>query len=56
MLAAAKEHDIVAIMANQYSENPHRLTIEYARKMLSEKKTIHRDKLGRPTNGQMLRD
>jgi|LauGreDrversion4_2_1035121.scaffolds.fasta_scaffold82307_1 hypothetical protein len=31
MLAAAKEHDIVAIMANQYSENPHSMSVERAR-------------------------
>ena len=31
MLAAAKEHDIIAIMANQYSENPHSMSIERAR-------------------------
>ena len=56
MLAAAKDHDIVAIMANQFGENPHRLSIDQARKLLSEKKTIYKDKLGRPTQGQMLRD
>jgi hypothetical protein len=31
MLAAAKEHDLVAIMANQYSENPHSMSVERAR-------------------------
>jgi hypothetical protein len=31
MLAAAKEHDIVAIMAGQYAENPHSMTVERAR-------------------------
>lgn len=56
MLAAAREHDIVAIMANQYAENPNRLTIEHARKMLTEKKTIYKDRLGRPTQTQVLRD
>lgn len=38
MLAASKQHDITAIIANSYSENPHRMSIEQARKMLSEKK------------------
>jgi len=38
MLAASKQHDITAIIANSYSENPHRISIEHARKMLSEKK------------------
>ncbi len=56
MLAASKQHDITAIIANSYSENPHRMSIEQARKMLSEKKTIYRDRLGRPTNTQVLRD
>lgn len=49
MLAAAKEHDIVAIMANEYAENAGRMTIERARKFMSEKKTIYKDRLGRPT-------
>ena len=56
MLAAAREHDIIAIMANQYAENPHKLSIEHARKLLSEKKTIYKDHLGRPTQAQVLRD
>lgn len=56
MLAAAREHDIVAIMANQYAENPHKMSIEHARKMLTEKKTIYKDHLGRPTQAQVLRD
>lgn len=56
MLAAARDHDIVAIMANQYAENPHKVSIEHARKMLSEKKTIYKDHLGRPTQAQVLRD
>ena len=49
MIAASREHDIIAILGNQYSENPNRLTIEHAHRIMSEKKTIYKDRLGRPT-------
>jgi hypothetical protein len=56
MLAAAKDHDILAIMANEYAENPHSMSVERARQLLSEKTTIYHDRLGRPTIGSRLRD
>ena len=55
MLAAAKEHDLVAIIANQYSENPHSMSVERARELLAEKKTIYKERLGRSTNTSLLR-
>jgi hypothetical protein len=56
MLAAAKEHDIGAIMANTYSENPHSMSVERARQLLADKKTIYKEHLGRPTNTSILRE
>jgi hypothetical protein len=56
MLAAAKEHDIVAIMANQYAENPHSMSVERARQLLAEKKTIYKERLGRSTQTSLLRN
>lgn len=56
MLAAAREHDIVAIMGNQYSDNVHSMSVERARQLLADKKTIYKERLGRPTQTSMLRD
>lgn len=56
MLAAAREHDIGKIMSGSYSDNPHSMSVERARQMLAEKKTIYREHLGRPTNTSLLRD
>ncbi len=56
MLAAAREHDIVAIMANTYAENPHSMSVERARQLLADKKTIYKERLGRPTQTSLLRD
>lgn len=56
MLAAAREHDIDKIMANAYSDNPHSVSVERARQLLAEKKTIYKERLGRATNTSILRD
>lgn len=56
MLAAAREHDIGKIMANTYSDNPHSVSVERARQLLAEKKTIYKERLGRATNTSILRD
>jgi len=56
MLAAAKEHDMVAIMANTYCENPHSMSVERARQIMADKKTIYKEHLGRPTNASILRE
>lgn len=56
MLAAANDHDIVAIMANTYAQNPHSMSVERARQLLADKKTIYKEHLGRPTNASILRE
>jgi hypothetical protein len=56
MLAAAREHDMGKIMAGTYSDNPQSVSVERARQLLAEKKTIYKEHLGRPTNSSILRD
>jgi len=56
MLAAAQQHDLGAILGNQFAENPFSMSIEQARKLLTEKKTVFKEKYGRPTHSSVLRD
>lgn len=56
MLAAAQQHDLGAILGNQFADNPFSMSIEQARKLLTEKKTVFKEKFGRPTHSSVLRD